>query len=243
MTYKLTYKTFGEKAILIEWDAVIDQEILNDIFKFKENIISSNRDTYADFIIGYNSLTVIYKEIIIDFIKEIEKLKFLYKINISSKKQDYYVWELPVCYDISFGIDLKEISQKLNLSIEEIIQLHSSPLYTVFFIGFLPGFLYLGGLSEQIFLNRKATPRLLVAKGSVGIGGKQTGIYPSNSAGGWNIIGKSPINFFNIKHETPCFAKAGDKIKFISVSLEEYASIEKEVLENQYQFFKTSYHG
>jgi len=117
--------------------------------------------------------------------------------------------------------------------------MHSNNIYTVFFMGFLPGFMYLGGLDERLFFNRKPNPRLHIAKGSVAIGGKQTGVYPSKSAGGWNIIGRTPISFFNIKDEIPCFTKAGDKIKFVPISLDEYHRIEKRIVKNTYTISKT----
>ena len=96
----------------------------------------------------------------------------------------------------SFGIDLDEIAQKKKLSIDEIIELHTTPKYQVFSIGFLPGFLYLGGLDKRLHFDRKSVPRLAVKKGAVGIGGMQTGIYPKTSPGGWHIIGNSPVIFF-----------------------------------------------
>jgi inhibitor of KinA len=236
---QVTYKPFGNKAILIEWAAIIDQEILNDIIQFKEHINFQKKDVCSDFIIAYNSLTIIYHNEIFDFKKEVEELQSIYNSDFNYTQKDVDLWEIPVCYDLGFGIDLQEISAKSNLSIDEIIKLHSEKIYTIFFIGFLPGFLYLGGLNDKIFFDRKQNPRLQVAKGSVAIGGKQTGIYPSNSAGGWNIIGKTPINFFDVKKANPCFSKAGDKIKFIPVSLEEYHQIETKILRNTFQIFKT----
>ena len=239
MDNQLTYKRFGERAILIEWRAIIDDKILNDILLFKEKIFAKNSIEFVDLIQGYNSLTIIYKNSITDFEEEIYLLKSIYTSTLKIKKQHYHQWEIPVCYDLKFGIDLEEISQKTDLKIEKIIKLHSEAAYKIFFIGFLPGFLYLGGLNEQLFFDRKPNPRLNVAKGSVGIGGKQTGVYPNNSAGGWNIIGKTPIIFFNIENANPCFAKAGDFIKFKPISVDEFYQLEKEIKEKTYQLNKT----
>lgn len=238
MVRNLTYKQFGEKAILIEWQAIIDDNILNDILLFKEKLIANNKIEFTDLIQGYNSLTIIYKFFVTDFEKEILLLKSIYTSTLKIRKQHYFEWEIPVCYDLEFGIDLQEIVQKTNLQIDEIIKIHSESIYKVFFIGFLPGFLYLGGLNEQLFFDRKPNPRLNVAKGSVGIGGKQTGVYPSNSPGGWNIIGKTPIDFFNIENRNPCFAKAGDFIKFKPISLDEFYQLEQEIKEETYQLSK-----
>ena len=239
MGFKLSYKSYGSKAILIEWIPKIDIDILNDIISFRERIQEKANDTILDVIIGYNSLTIVYKYDVLDFEKETNHLKKIYKEKFDSKSIERYLWEIPVCYDIQFGLDLSGISSKTNLSIQEIIQLHQQTIYTVYFIGFLPGFLYLGGLETQLFVDRKSNPRLHVEKGSVGIGGRQTGIYPSHSAGGWNIIGKTPVNFFNVDLENPCFANSGDQIKFISISLDEYQSIEESIKNNTYSLSKT----
>jgi inhibitor of KinA len=240
---KPTYKQFGEKAILVEWQAIIDDEILNDILLFVEKIKANKKINYIDLIQGYNSLTIIYKKFIENFGEEVALLKSVYSSTLKIAKQDYFLWEIPVCYDLEFGIDLQELSKKSSLEIDEIIKNHSETIYKVFFIGFLSGFLYLGGLNEQLFFDRKPNPRLHVAKGSVAIGGMQTGVYPQNSAGGWNVIGKTPIDFFDVNKPNPCFAKAGDFIKFNPISLDEFYQLEKEIEEEKYQLIKTLQHA
>ena len=239
MVKEITYKPFGRQAILIEWNPIISDEVLNDILHFKLKIEKQKEFHFTDIIVGYNSLSIKFKNEFVDFYKVVNDLKSIYKIKNVTIKQENFIWEIPVCYDIQFGIDLKEISEKSKRTIEEIIQLHSEKIYTIYFMGFLPGFLYLGGLNEQLFFDRKPNPRLQVAKGSVAIGGKQTGVYPSSSAGGWNVIGKTPINFFDIKKENPCFAKAGDQIKFKAITLDAFYQLEKEVAKNKYQISKT----
>ncbi len=234
-----TYKPFGAKAILIEWKAIIAEAILKDILEFKDKINSQKSESYLDYSIGYNSLTIIFKDIILDFDKEVEKLKSIYTLNLTTKTIQNFIWEIPVCYDLEFGIDLKEMSRSLNLEISDIIKTHSESIYTVFFIGFLPGFLYLGGLNSKLFLDRKPNPRLNVEVGSVGIGGEQTGVYPVNSAGGWNIIGRTPINFFDLEVSNPCFAKSGDQIKFIAITKREFSKLEILVSKKSYQLCKT----
>ena len=243
MDKKPTYKQFGEKAILVEWQAIIDDEILNDILFFVEKIKANKKNNYIDLIQGYNSLTIIYKKFIENFCEEVALLKSVYSSTLKIAKQDYFLWEIPVCYDLEFGIDLQDLSKKSSLEIDEIIKSHSETIYKVFFVGFLPGFLYLGGLNEQLFFDRKTNPRLHVAKGSVAIGGMQTGVYPQNSAGGWNVIGKTPIDFFDVNIPNPCFAKAGDFIKFNPISLDEFYQLEKEIEDKKYQLIKTLQHA
>ena len=243
MSKHITYKQFGKQTILIEWSAIIDEEILEDILLFKSKITANKKIEFLDIIQGYNSLTIIYKNTIFNFKKEINFLKIVYKSTLQAESQLFFKWEIPVCYDSKFGIDLEEISKQKKLTVDQIIQLHSKTIYRVFFIGFLPGFLYLGGLNKQLFVDRKSNPRLHVSKGAVGIGGKQTGVYPNKSAGGWNVIGNTPIQFFNIENKNPCFAKAGDFIKFKSISKEEFSIIEKQVKENTYQIVKMKHNA
>ena len=237
--FEPTYKPYGSHAILIEWPSKIDKNILNDILLFKEKIVYYNTKVIVDIINTYSSITIIYDSTIRNIYNEISRLKSIYLEEFSGEKENIYRWQIPVCYDLKFGVDLEEISVQKKLSIEEIIKLHSEKIYTVYFIGFLPGFLYLGGLDEQLLTPRKATPRLKVEKGSVAIGGSQTGVYPVESAGGWQIIGKSPVSFFDISLETPCFAKPGDEIVFTPVKMEEYLSIEEQVVEKSYKLNKS----
>jgi inhibitor of KinA len=236
---KIKYKPFGDKAILIEWESKICVSISNAVLEFQQKIGAFENRNRVDTIAGYTSLTIVYRTNIIDYLKEVAVLKKIdTSKNIGGKKSSF-IWEIPVCYDVEFGIDLQEISKVINLEIPEIIKLHSQNPYRVYFIGFLPGFLYLGGLNKQLFFDRKSNPRLKVAQGTVAIGGEQTGVYPTESSGGWNIIGKTPLVFFNIHEDIPCFAKAGDFIKFIPIDKEEFLKIKKEVKEGRYQFSKT----
>lgn len=242
MEYNPTYKPFGKQAVLIEWESIIDEKILNDILLFKEKIKNQKENLLSDLIVGYNSLTLKYKNELVDYSKEVNYLKSVYKTGFKLLKTKNYTWEIPVCYDVEFGIDLEEMSIKSKLSKEKLIQLHSEKTYSIFFIGFLPGFLYLGGLDEQLYFERKPNPRLKVLKGAVAIGGNQTGIYPSESAGGWNVLGKTPVDFFNINNEIPCFAKAGDGIKFKPITMKKFHQIEKEIATNKYSISKILQH-
>ena len=225
MAFILQYKRFGERSILIEWPAMIDENILRDIIYFKEQIYKNNLQEIVELKSAYNSLLIIYDSICRNFENDVKLLKKLYELMDLKHDIVSKLWKIPVCYDAVFGIDLEAISVEKNLSINEIIMLHSQAIYTVYFTGFLPGFLYLGGLNESLFVPRKTTPRLKVEQGSVAVGGKQTGVYPKESPGGWNIIGNSPISFFDISKEIPCFSKPGDQIIFYPITLKEHENI------------------
>jgi len=137
---------------------------------------------------------------------------------------------VPVCYDQEFGEDLAYIAQVHRLTIEEVVAIHTSTSYFVHMIGFLPGFPYLGGLSPRIATPRKESPRTLVAAGSVGIAGAQTGVYPIDSPGGWQIIGRSPWQFFDQHVDPPCRVRAGDTVKFNAITLHEFRVIQGELM-------------
>ncbi|RPD98611.1 5-oxoprolinase subunit PxpB [Aureibaculum marinum] len=237
--FELTFKVYGKSAILIEWPSEIDKNILEDVILFKSKILKSYIKGIVDVINSYNSLTIVYNIAINNIYSEILNLKSLYSLNISQESVENFRWEIPVCYDKKFGIDLHEFQVKNNLNFEEVVRIHSSSIYTVYFIGFLPGFMYLGGLDKRLHIARKSNPRLRVEKGSVAIGGNQTGVYPSINAGGWHIIGNSPITFFDSKLAKPCFAKSGDEIKFIPVDVVEYNQIESEVEKGVYKLKKS----
>ncbi|MDB4496519.1 5-oxoprolinase subunit PxpB [Flavobacteriaceae bacterium] len=237
MKFQLTYKLFGRSAILVEWPANISQEIIQDIISFERQV--KEIDSILDTIIAYNSLLIRYQNPIIDKELTISQLKKIYAASSYLIKQDQFLWQIPVCYDVSFGIDLEEIANKKKCSVAEIIRLHTEGDYLVYFIGFQPGFLYLGGLHQTLHVSRKSNPRLRVDKGSVAIGGIQTGIYPQNSSGGWNIIGKSPLNFFDINASEPCFAKPGDRIKFVAVDIHTFYQIEREVANQKFRIKKS----
>ena len=233
--YNLSYKIFGERSILIEWPATINENILNDILAFKKELEYYYNSNQIYIKTAYTSVLISYQSEELQLDQKILELKTVYNQTSKPAKKEITLWQIPVCYDEFFGIDLIELSYKKQMPVKTIIDLHTSPLYVVYFIGFLPGFLYLGGLNQKLFQPRKNTPRSKVKKGAVAIGGEQTGIYPNESPAGWNIIGNTPISFFNATKTKPCFASAGDKIKFHPVSLKEYNVIKKDIANNNYQ--------
>ena len=235
-SFELTYKPFGKSALLIEWPAKMSPEILENILAFNQKIKTADKKYIIEIIQSINSVTVIYQSELISFNKVQSEMDQLYKSESRSvNKNIFRKWKIPVCYDISFGLDLKEMALDKELSISEIIGLHANRSYKIYAIGFLPGFLYLGGLSEELYIPRKSEPRLDITKGAVGIGGTQTGVYPNNSPGGWHIIGNTPISFFDVARESPCFANPGDEIEFVPITKKEHAIIQKQINSGTYK--------
>lgn len=132
---------------------------------------------------------------------------------------------IPVCYGGEFGPDMEHVANQHGMTIEEVIAIHSSVDYLVHMIGFAPGFPYLGGLPEQIATPRRATPRLQVEAGTVGIGGSQTGIYPITTPGGWQCIGRTPIRLFRPEMNPPSLLEAGDYVRFKPITVQEYLEL------------------
>ncbi|MGE0587779.1 MAG: 5-oxoprolinase subunit PxpB [Cyclobacteriaceae bacterium] len=233
--FELTFKAFGQSALLIEWPARLEENILNDILRLQNALENESIDGVVETVNAYNSLTVLFNPLKVNVGELQQIIKKLHLNGPIQKTKNNKTWEIPVCYDSSFGLDLEELSQSKKISTDELIQLHCQQTYLVYFIGFLPGFLYLGGLPEKLHAPRRSSPRLKINRGAVAIGGMQTGVYPSESPGGWNIIGNSPIDFFNPKSNPPCFAKAGDRIQFFAVNMEGYKDIRDKILKGEYK--------
>ena len=226
--------SLGEKALTIELGKSIDQIQYQKVVSLQKHIASLTIEGIIEMVPSYCSLTIYYEPFIIQ--KKLPKTpesisqrfgNYLLKIiqnqtleTINSFKQKLV--EIPVCYDLKFGVDLEEMANYHQTSIPNIIEQHSSSIYTVFMVGFLPGFPYLGILPDTLATPRKKQPRLKVPAGSVAIGGNQTGIYPIESPGGWNIIGQTPLKIFDKKRSTPFLLEPGNQVKFIPISIEEF---------------------
>lgn len=130
--------------------------------------------------------------------------------------------EIPVCYGGDFGPDLEDVARLTGRSQEDVVRLHAAPEYLVYFLGFSPGFPYLGGMREEIAVPRLDKPRTEVPAGSVGIGGRQTGVYPLASPGGWRIIGRTPLRLFQPERQPPALLAMGDRVRFHPVSPAEF---------------------
>lgn len=182
----------------------------------------------------YHSLLIIYKSTISNFYSQkTHLLDLLIAVNLGDDSASRLV-SIPVCYHEKFALDLKVFEQQKQLQPNALIKLHTSKIYRVFFIGFLPGFPYLSNVNHSLKLDRKSKPRPKISAGAVGIAGLQTGIYPVDSPGGWQIIGQTPLRLFDSASQQS-FLKAGDRIQFKPIGLDEFEEI-KVNLFNNYNF-------
>ena len=222
------------KALLLEWNQKPSQKLLIEIITFKAELENKLKEI-SQITVGYHSLLIEWnkKNLSKDFL--FSTLSIIYFSIDLKKPNSSRHWKIPVCYEGEFAQDLEWLSQKLNLSPKQVIEIHSRGLYWVCFIGFLPGFLYLDGLDSKLFFPRKNRPILKVPRGSVAIGGNQTGIYPEISPGGWHIIGKTPVTLFDPNNKPYCFAKSGDTLSFKAISKIEFKNIENKIIEGSFK--------
>jgi antagonist of KipI len=225
------YKIYSlsESAVTIELGNSIDEMTHRYVMALNEAIQQKKFEGFKETVPAYTTVTVYYDAWVVykktksspfNFVKKyIEKL--LVDLSLTDKIESETI-TIPVCYEEEFTPDLSFIANKKNISKEEIIRMHSSALYKVYMIGFSPGFPYMGIVHDAIAVPRKDTPRAMVEAGSVGIAGKQTGIYSFNTPGGWQIIGRTPVKLFDTERELPSLLKPGDTIQFQPISSEEF---------------------
>ena len=222
-----TYFVYNERSILISYNYPINSKLISNLSNTRKIIVTHLNDCIIEVVQSINSLLIIFdinKTSANDLIKDLKIIEDMEDDLSESNK----TWQIPVCYDLKFAIDLENFAKEKKLSTSEIINIHKSKVYDVLSMGFLPGFMYLGFTDKNLHCERKEVPSLDIKKGSIGIALNQTCIYPQNSPGGWHIIGVSPLNFFDLKSKNPCFAKPGDKIQFIEISSKKYQQMKKE---------------
>lgn len=254
------YKIFalGDAALTIDFGNMISDAINDRVISLFKKLQQLPLEGMTEAVPAYSSLTIYYdvvslrkkvpaEKTVFDWMKN-EALKFL-----QQEKENYpdikKLVKIPVCYEKEFAPDLEWASAQLKISVEEIIRIHESKTYRVYLLGFLPGFAYMGEVDDKIILPRKPHP-IQVAAGSVGIAGKQTGVYPLNSPGGWQIIGRTAVKMFKAPSsegvfsdqpsprgeaskdyesrdvlENPTLLNAGDSVQFYSINKNEFENI------------------
>lgn len=220
----------SDVSLIIDFGNVIDESINKMVHAVFYQLQKDPIPGMIEAVPAYSSLTIYYdvlfirkkasgQETAFEWISEKVK-EYLLKDRIQLDEKGTLI-RIPVCYDKEYGTDLDFVALINQVSIEEIIHLHTSVPYRVYMLGFLPGFAYMGVLNEKIAAPRKQFPAPVEA-GSVGIAGRQTGIYPLRSPGGWQIIGRTPLNLFDKEKENPTLFKSGDTIQFYSITKNEF---------------------
>jgi inhibitor of KinA len=208
MNYPFSYRIFplGDSALTLDFGNSITESINKEVHSIFHSLQQQPINGMIEVVPAYSSLTLHYDIIalrnsipgnitVYDWVKE--KLENFISTSISNNTNIGQKIRIPVCYQEEFGHDMNLVAEKTGLSKEEIIQLHTGKSYRVFMLGFLPGFPYMGKTDKKIFVPRKNEPEMVMA-GSVGLAGRQTGIYPMNSPGGWNVIGRTAVKLFSL---------------------------------------------
>lgn len=222
----------NESALLLSYGNIIDTAINEKIIALHKVLTADPFQGFIESVPAYASLAVFYDAVLIkrhqkdfstafDFVQQ-NVLKLATEINNSEIHESTDKIIIPVYYN---GEDLEYVANLHQLTVEAVIKIHTTVTYRVFMTGFLPGFAYMGTVDEKIITPRKEKPRLHVAAGSIGIAGAQTGIYPIDSPGGWQLIGKTPLQIFNKEKINPCLLKAGDKVQFVAIDKNEFEKL------------------
>ncbi|MBW3701852.1 kinase inhibitor [Bacillus aerophilus] len=237
----ITFHPLGDAAIVIQAGTDISEDIHERVKQLFSCIEQHPFDGYVEAVQAFTNVTVFYEpytvyqsaqlkqraispyEWVKDYIENL--LEDNWQEANQAKRR---IVDIPVCYGGELGPDLEEVARINGLTPEEVVRIHTSGTYLVYMIGFAPGFPFLGGLSEKIAAPRRETPRMSIPKGSVGIAGKQTGVYPISTPGGWQLIGQTPLSLFRPNAERPSLLKAGDEVRFVQLSEKEFFSMKEE---------------
>jgi inhibitor of KinA len=222
----------NENTLTIRFGDSIDPEVNKKVFRLYRHLLNVRHSSWLDMIPAYTTLSMVYdvaairqhhssafewmKSEITKHVSEVDEHEI-----ISSRQV-----RVPVCYDADLALDANRFLNEKNMSREALIEIHTSKMYQVYMIGFLPGFAYMGSVDQRIALSRLSTPRTQVTAGSVGIAGEQTGIYPLDSPGGWNIIGRTPLKVFDLDSTQPVLFQPGDQVKFVPMTKEDFQTFD-----------------
>lgn len=233
----LRYLCAGEQGLVVEFGNNIDAAVNARVHRLAQALRPMLQREVLELVPTYRSLMVYFDPLRIsrtDLIRRITDLaeqEVATAENVSAAKVVY----IPVCYGGEYGPDLEFVARHTGLSETEVVAIHTSTPYQVYMLGFTPGFPYLGGMSERIAAPRLAQPRTKIPAGSVGIAGSQTGLYPIESPGGWQIIGQTPVKAFDPDASAPFLFAAGEYLQFVSITPEEYQRIRQEVTAGVYE--------
>jgi len=225
----------GDTAVLADWGGGIDPDTHGQVRSFCEHLASHPFPGMLDIVPAFNSVAVYFdpvqvlsgidrkQEAALSAMEMVQRYLRSLMADLQCVDQGKQrVLEIPVCYGGEYGPDLDEVARHTGLTPDEVIAIHAEPLYLVYMLGFAPGFPYLGGMSERIAVPRRDTPRQAIPAGSVGIGGRQTGIYSLSTPGGWQVIGRTPLALFRPAEKPPTLLRPGDRLRFRPISPEEY---------------------
>ncbi|MCK6691379.1 MAG: 5-oxoprolinase subunit PxpB [Thermoanaerobaculia bacterium] len=224
----------GDRGLLIDWGNRIDEALNRQVLSLWDRLRRASPPGVSDLVPAYSSLTLIFNApdarhgvpaaTAYDTLRR--QVEHLLANPPETEETTGRQIRIPVCYDQTMAPDLPALAARCGLPADKVVELHTGREYRVFMLGFLPGFPYMGTVDEQIATPRLSEPRSRVPAGSVGIAGAQTGIYPLESPGGWNLIGRTPLRLFDAQRAEPTLLQPGDRVRFFPISPREFHQIQ-----------------
>jgi inhibitor of KinA len=229
---KLECYPLGDTGIQLVFGTVISEETNQRIRVFVEYLSKHPISGIMEWVPAYTTLSIYYRPDVVSYKEIQEQLESMYEnVQGETESSTSLIFEIPTYYG---GEDLSFVAEHNGLTEEEVIAIHSDQDYLIYMMGFVPGFPYLGGMSKRIATPRRENPRAKIPIGSVGIAGDQTGIYPLETPGGWQLIGQTPVKLYDPTRENPILLSAGHYVRFVPISESEYREIESAVNLGEY---------
>jgi len=217
----------SDSSLLVEFGPTVSEQLHSRVIGLFRAFLAAPDPRIQNLHPGYASLLIDFDVLRISHEQLATKVRELIDAETEVERVSARTIDIPVCYDAEFGPDLGDVAEHNKITTNEVIRLHTSTAFLVYFLGFSPGFAYMGGLPEKLRTPRLATPRARVTAGSVGIAGQQTGVYPIDSAGGWRLIGRTPEQMFDASASPPTRLQPGDMVRFTSISRGSFEQMRK----------------
>lgn len=216
----------GDSAVTVEFGNRIDDQLNGAVHAFASAVEALGHPAIREVVPTYRSATVHYLPHLLEYAALVQLLRPLTETQGGAGPFDAPV-EIPVLYGGPWGPDLEEVAAHCGMTPEQVIAAHSAPCYRIYMLGFTPGFPYLGGMDPRLATPRRKEPRIRIPAGSVGIAGNQTGVYPIESPGGWQLIGRTPLRLFDLGSDPPILLQAGRSIRFVPIDEPTYHRLER----------------
>ena len=216
----------GDSAVTVEFGNRIDDQLNGAVHAFASAVEALGHPAIREVVPTYRSATVHYLPHLLEYAALVQLLRPLTETQGGAGPFGAPV-EIPVLYGGPWGPDLEEVAAHCGMTPEQVIAAHSAPCYRIYMLGFTTGFPYLGGMDPRLATPRRKEPRIRIPAGSVGIAGSQTGVYPIESPGGWQLIGRTPLRLFDLGSDPPILLQAGRSIRFVPIDEPTYHRLER----------------
>jgi inhibitor of KinA len=219
----------GDSVVVVELEERIDPAVNARVIRLADRVLAAALPGVRDVVPTYRSVAVFFDPVRTDYRRLVGWLEREVDQPGGARVEERLPISVPVCYGGELGPDLAAVAAFAGMSADEVVAAHAGAVYRVFMLGFVPGFAYMGVLDARIAMPRRATPRVRVPRGAVGIAGAQTGIYPAETPGGWQLIGRTPVEPFDAARPAPFLFRPGDAVRFVPIARAEFERLAREV--------------